>query len=237
MDAGASPGPAAVAESKPAAFEVAEEFFPFGVCRGTVFFAGAQFAAAGNECAVPVDGFFWIDGLVPHGGGDAGVSHQELADVRGHPVHDCVGREDPSEIVGFEGERLAGGVGDAGSFQRAGDPAADRRCAERSAVGADVMLEQDGHGRGELAFVDVVGDDERDGAGAVPDAGDDGGEHVGELGRDDQEPFDVALGRGDVQRRDQLPGRGEPVLDQAVMRQLGQLLDTDAFSTGPQLVA
>ena len=100
-----------------------------------------------------------------------------------------------------------------------------------------MVLEQHGHGRGELAFVDVVGDDERDSAGAVPDAGDDGGEHVGEFGRDDQEPFDIALGRGDVQQRDQLPGGGEPVLDQAVVRELCEFLEPDPFSTRPQPVA
>jgi hypothetical protein len=85
--------------------------------------------------------------------------------------------------------------------------------------------------------VGVVGDDERDGAGAVPDPGDDGGEHVGELGRDNQEPFDVGLGRGDVQQRDQLAGRGESVLDQAVVGELCQFLEADAFSRGPLGVA
>jgi len=38
----------------------------------------------------------------------------------------------------------------------------------------------------------------------VADPADDGGEHVGEFGPDDQEPFDVGLGRSDVQQRDQL---------------------------------
>jgi hypothetical protein len=85
--------------------------------------------------------------------------------------------------------------------------------------------------------VDVVGHDQRDGTGAVPDPGDDGGEHVGELGRDNQEPLDIGLGRGDVQKRDQLTGRGEPVLDQAVVRELGQFLDAGIFSRGPLGVA
>jgi hypothetical protein len=39
-----------------------------------------------------------------------------------------------------------------------------------------------------------------------------------------------------VQERDQL-GTGQLVADEAVMGQLGQFLDPDAFSTGPQLVA
>jgi hypothetical protein len=72
---------------------------------------------------------------------------------------------------------------------------------------------------------------------AVTDPGDDGGQNVGEFGRDDEQPFGVGLGRGDLQQRDQLPGIWQPVLDQAVVGQFGQLLDPDAFSTGPQLVA
>jgi hypothetical protein len=62
-------------------------------------------------------------------------------------------------------------------------------------------------------------------------------QHVGEFGADDQQPFGVGLGRGDLQQRDELAGVRQPVLDQAVVGQLGQFLDPDAFSTGPQLVA
>ena len=53
-------------------------------------------------------------------------------------------------------------------------------------------------------------------------------EHVGELGADQQEPFGVGLGRGDLQQRDEFPGGGQPVLDQAVVGQLGEFLDADA---------
>ncbi len=63
MDATASPGPAAVAESKPAALEMTEEFLPLGVAGSTVFIAGAQLAAAGDERPVAVDGFLGIDRL------------------------------------------------------------------------------------------------------------------------------------------------------------------------------
>ncbi|GIH73567.1 hypothetical protein Mth01_58200 [Sphaerimonospora thailandensis] len=49
-------------------------------------------------------------------------------------------------------------------------------------VRTDPVLEQDGHRRGELMLVDVVGDDERNGAGLVADAVDDRGEHVREFG-------------------------------------------------------
>ena len=60
------------------------------------------------------------------------------------------------------------------------------------------------------------------------DAVDDGRQHIGQFGADDQESFGVGLGRGDLQQRHQLAGGGQAVLDQAVVRQLGQLLDPDA---------
>ena len=60
------------------------------------------------------------------------------------------------------------------------------------------------------------------------DAGDDGAEHVGELGADDgQQPLGVGLGRGDLQQRDQLAGGGQPVLDEAVVAELDQFLGAD----------
>lgn len=62
----------------------------------------------------------------------------------------------------------------------------------------------------------------------MADPADDGAEHVGQLGADDQEPLGVGLGWGDLQQWDQLPGGGEPVLDQAVVAELQQLLDPHA---------
>jgi hypothetical protein len=50
------------------------------------------------------------------------------------------------------------------------------------------------------------------------DPADDGGQHVGQFRGDDQQPFLVGFGRGDLQQRDQLTGGRQPVLDQAVMR-------------------
>jgi len=72
---------------------VAEELVPFGVGRGAVFLAGAQFAAAGDERPVAVDDLLGVDGLVAHGGVDVGVSGDELGDVRRHAVQDGVGDE------------------------------------------------------------------------------------------------------------------------------------------------
>ena len=99
-------------------------------------------------------------------------------------------------------------------------------------------MEQQRHGRVADAFVLVVGDHQRDVGPLAADPGDDGGEHVGQFGADDQQPFGVGLGRGDLQQRDQLAGGGQPVLDQAVVGEFGQFLDADAgvaqhFHHGP----
>jgi hypothetical protein len=79
--------------------------------------------------------------------------------------------------------------------------------------------------------VDVEGDHQGDGAGLVPDPADDGAEHVRELRGDDQEPLLIGLRGGDMQQRDQLAGGRDGVLDQAVMRELCQLLNANAGVT------
>ena len=65
---------------------------------------------------------------------------------------------------------------------------------------------------------------------AVPlaDAADDGGQHVGQLGADDQQPLGVGLGRRDLQQRDELAGAGQAVLHEAVVGDLQQFLDPDS---------
>jgi len=85
--------------------------------------------------------------------------------------------------------------------------------------------------------VGVVAGHECDGVGAVADPADDGAEDVGELGADEQESFGAALGRRDLQQRDELAGGGKPVLGDAVVAELAEFFEPDAFSTGPQLVA
>src|SRR5665809_89856 len=67
VDTGGPVGAAAVAQGDLAAFEVAEEFLPFLLGRGAVFPGGAQFAAAGEERTVAVDGLLGVDRLIPHG--------------------------------------------------------------------------------------------------------------------------------------------------------------------------
>ena len=156
------------------------------------------------------------------------VPGDQLGDVRRHSVHDRVGDEDPAEVVRGESQWPAAGVGHAGAVQGVVDELADGRAADRAGLAAEAALEQQRYRRVPYAFVVVVGHGQRHGAVLAADPADDGGEYVGELGPDDQEPFDVGLGRGNVQQRDQLAAGWQAVLDQAVMGQLGEFLDPDA---------
>jgi hypothetical protein len=63
VDAGGAERPAADAGGDLAAFEVAEEFLPFGVGGGAVFLGGPQCPAAGEEGQVGLDGFLGVGGL------------------------------------------------------------------------------------------------------------------------------------------------------------------------------
>src|SRR3954463_11334494 len=102
VNTGGRIGTAAGAEGDFAAFEVAEEFVPFLVGRLPVFLTWSEGSAAGDERAVPVDHFVWVDGLVSHGGVDIAVSGDELGDVRWHAVQHGVGDEQPAEVMGGE---------------------------------------------------------------------------------------------------------------------------------------
>lgn len=57
--------------------------------------------------------------------------------------------------------------------------------------------------------------------------GQDRGEDIGKFREDHQESFGISLGRGDLRQGYQRPGIGQPVLDQAVVRELSKLLDAD----------
>jgi len=152
------------------------------------------------------------------------MTGDQLGDVRRHAVHDRIGDENPAEIVRDQAKRLAGSVGEPGGGQHQVQELADGRGADLPVLQADALLEQDRHGRAVDPFVVVVGDRQRHCPGVVADPADDRGQHVGQLGADHQQPLGVGLGRDDVQQRDQLTGAGKPVLDQAVVGQLGQLL-------------
>ena len=98
---------------------------------------------------------------------------------------------------GWKLQRLAVGAGDAGGGERAVEQVADAVGGDGPVLQADAPLEQQRHRRVPGALVGVVGGDQRDGAVGAADPGDDGGQDVGELGADDEEPLRVGLGRGD----------------------------------------
>jgi hypothetical protein len=64
-----------------AAFEAAEEVLPLGSGGGAVPLGGPQGTAAGDEGAMGFDGLGGVDGVVAHGGVDAGVADDDLGDV------------------------------------------------------------------------------------------------------------------------------------------------------------
>ena len=89
-------------------------------------------------------------------------------------------------------------------------------------------LEQKWHRCVVHVLVLVVGDDEGDAPILVADTADDRRKHVGELGRDDEKAFGVGLGGRDLQQRDELSARRQPILDETVVGELGELFDADA---------
>ena len=171
VDAGGAERAPAGAGGDFAAFEVAEELFPFGVGGGAVFLGGPQCAAAGEEGQVGLDRLVGVDGLVAEGDVDVAVPGDDLGDVRRQPVHDGVGEEHPAEVVRGVVQRGAGGVGQPGAGQGAGEDLADGGGGDRAVLGADAPLEQHRGGRQPEAFVVVVGGDERDGRGRCRGSG------------------------------------------------------------------
>jgi hypothetical protein len=136
-------------------------------------------------------------------------------------------RRKPAGSRGGEVQRPAGGVGEPGAGERVADQDSDAADGDRPVLQAVRALEQQRHRRVPDLFVVVVGAHERDAAVGIADPADDRGQHVGQLRRDDQQSFLVGFARRDLQQRHQLPGGRWPVLDQAVVGQLGQLLDPD----------
>jgi hypothetical protein len=91
------------------------------------------------------------------------------------------------EVVGDETQRLAVGLGPAGSVKCGVEQCADRGGADCAVLGADPALEQDRQGRVEDPLVVVVGGHQRDRPLVVTDPADDRAEHVSEFGADDQQ--------------------------------------------------
>ena len=58
-------------------------------------------------------------------------------------------------------------------------------------------------------------------------AADDGGQHAGQFGADQQQPFLIGLGGQDLQQRDEFVGVGQPVGDQGEVGDLQQFLEAD----------
>jgi hypothetical protein len=142
VNAVGSIGATAVAKRDSAALEVAEELLPFLLGGGAVLLAGAKGATAGDERAVAVDGLLGVDRFVSHRGVDVLVADHELGDVWWHPVHDGVGDEEPTEVVGQEPQCLTVGAGQAGQAQCGVEQLADGGDSDRAVLGAYPSLEQ-----------------------------------------------------------------------------------------------
>ncbi|WP_329073647.1 hypothetical protein [Streptomyces niveus] len=124
---------------------------------------------------------------------------------------------------------LAGGVGQSEEGEDFGEGLADEFTAHAGVFAAAVPLEQQGCRRVPDAFFVVVGGQERDGAGPrIADAADDGGQDIGEFGADEQDPFLIRLGGGNLKEGDDLAGGGQAVLDHRVVAEFQHLLDAGA---------
>jgi hypothetical protein len=121
--------------------EVREECIPFRVGGGSVFFAGPRGAPTGDERTMRLDRLGRIDGLIAHGRVDGFVAADDLCDIRRQAVHDGVGDEDSTEIVGLEYQRTAVDVGERGcgealiSSLRIAEGVNARRSSPRSSHG------------------------------------------------------------------------------------------------------
>jgi hypothetical protein len=86
VEAGGADGAAAEAGGEFAAFEVAEELFPFGVGGGAVFLGGPQCPPSGEEGQVGLDGFVGVGGFVAEGDVDVAVPAITWAMCGGSPL-------------------------------------------------------------------------------------------------------------------------------------------------------
>lgn len=92
-----------------------------------------------------------------------------------------------------------------------------------------IALEQMRQRRSPGSLMSVVASDQRDRSatdGTQPT--DDAGEDAGQLGRDDEQPLLVRLGRNDLEQRDDLTRVWQAVTDNSELGELEQLFDSDA---------
>ena len=122
--------------------EVREESVPFLAGRGPVFFSRTQGSATGDERPVRFERLCGIDGLVSHGGGDGGVSYDDLSDVRRQAIDNRVGDKDSSEIVWCEVEGIPISVGESAGREGPSEHLIDRSGVEGVFLAADGALEQ-----------------------------------------------------------------------------------------------
>lgn len=113
-------------------------------------------------------------------------------------------------------QQLPCGVGQARGLEDLVDRLADGLARDGPPLTTTGPLEEQRSWRKPDLFQAVVEGDQGDGAVGFTDPADDRAEDVGEFRADDQESFLVGLGRGDLQKRDELAGRGEGVLGDAV---------------------
>ena len=127
-----------------------------------------------------------------------------------------------------EVQRTAAGVGEPAVGEGPGQERADGWAADRAVFAGVAALEQQRGGRVPDPLVVVVGDDERHCTVVVGDATDDHAQHVREFRAYNEEALGVGFRRHDVEQRDHLAAGGHGVLDEAVVAELGELLDSDA---------
>ncbi len=142
-----SVGASAAAELDLALVEVLLELLPFGVGRRPVLLVRPQASAPVEEGLVVADEVLLEDRDVAAGGLQVEVSEQGGTDVDGQTVVDQVGGEDTPEVVRCEArlrERRMpfGEVGAAPS-----EHGNDNVVREHGAGGAQLPLEEEGHGR------------------------------------------------------------------------------------------
>ena len=230
MDAGRCVGACAGADGDFPLLEVGEEGVPFLVGGGPVFLAGPGGAAAGDERPVGLDRLGRVDRLVADRGVECSLCPQMIwAMCGGRPL-----------MMASVTKILRKSCGE----NTSGSPAASVRPVAASALMSSLRMRGGGE-RPVLAADRCVGTAaawagsrpaparrRRPPAGSAPlgaaEPADDGAEDVGEFGADQQQPFGVGLGRGDLQQRHELAGGGQPVLGDAVVGQLQQLLAADA---------
>lgn len=206
-----------------------EEGVPLLVGWGSVLLAGTQRSAPCDERAMRLDRLAGVDGVVPHGRVDVGVPGDDLRDVRGKAAAAGVGDEDPPEVMGREIQGLSGRVGEVRGHQYFLERFAQELRGEAGALAAAAPLEEQWHLRVPGLLSHVIAGDVGDGTGArVANTGDDRAQYVGEFWADQDDSFLVGFGGRDLQEGDDLAGRGQPVLDQAVMAGLQHFLDADA---------